>query len=555
MPVNPYVPTGSGVLKTEILIDNKNNGLDGLMLEAEVNFELNKIPSARFTFVASNLDNNNGTTMESDSLALNSEIEFSVFVNDQKKTLYKGIIKSIEKKQLATRITIKIECRDKAFKMTFNPPETETNELTFDDHLEAAANGLTIDSSLTGQEWGQEKISRNPATLPWDFILAYLDSAGIMMAARNGELKGIDITQTATEKYNAENGINIFSFSGKTDNTKLFKKVSVEYWDPASQSIQKTEAEQEAEYENNKIIRLNENRFSQGTITRVANAALKKSALSAIYGHVLTFGNLEAFAGDYMLCNKVHPEIDNKPVIIWREHHIIEKGIWKTEYTFGLENVNNFSDSVNPQLQNPQVQLGQSNLVPGLQIGTVIQIEEDPLNEFRIKVRIPAMAETGEGVWARLANIYGSSETGSFFIPDVDDEVILGCLGNNPDNPVILGSLYSSAHVPPFTVTADNFIKGFVTKGGNKIVIDDEKKVIELSTEKGNKLLISDELKGLSLEDENKNKILMNKDGITIESSKDIIMKAKGNFQAEAKEFKIKASGNLEMKGSMIKLN
>ncbi len=555
MPVNPYVPTGQGVLKTEILIGTENNGLDGLLVDAEVNFEMNKIPSARFTFVASNLENNNGITMASDSLVLNSEIEFNIFVNDKKKTLYKGVIRSIEKKQLATRITIKVECRDKAYKMIFNPAETETNELTFDDHLEAAANGLTIDSSLTGQEWGQEKISRNPATVPWDFIVAYLDSVGVMMAVRNGVLKGIDITQSAVEKYNAENGINVFSFSGKTDVTKLYKKVSVEYWDPASQSLQKTEAEQEAEYDNNKIIRLNENRFSQGTITRIANGALKKSVHSSIYGQVLTFGNLEAVAGDYMVSSKAYAEIDGKPVIIWRERHIIESGVWKTEYTFGIESVNNFSDFVNPQMQNPQVQLGQSNMVPGLQIGTVIQIEEDPLNEFRIKVRIPAMAETGEGVWARLANIYGSSEMGSFFIPDVDDEVILGCLGNNPDNPVILGSLYSSAHVPPFTITADNFIKGFVTKAKNKIVIDDEKKSIEISTEKGNKLLISDEEKGLVLEDENKNRIVMNKDGITIESSKDIIMKAKGNFQAEAKEFKIKASGNLEMKGSMIKLN
>ena len=57
------------------------------------------------------------------------------------------------------------------------------------------------------------------------------------------------------------------------------------------------------------------------------------------------------------------------------------------------------------------------------------------------------------------------------------------------------------------------------------------------------------------ISDENKNKIVMNKDGITIDSSKDVIIKAKGNIQIEGVQNTIKASGIMELKGSMIKLN
>ena len=554
MPIQPYIPD-SGVLKFEILVPDKNEGLDSLLMDAEVHFELNKIPSAKFRFTASNQDINNGEKLASDTLKEKDEITFNIFSGNTKKTLFKGIIKSVEKVQTENQIYTKIECKDKTFGMTFPAAAAEINDQTFDDKLGLLAKNIQVDASLTGKEWGKEKITHNSSTLPWDFVLAYFDSIGIAIAAKNGELKGVDILEAGTEKYFAENGINVFSFSGKSDDSKKLKKATIEYWDPGSQSMQKSEAEQDAVNPNIKTISLNENRFSQGTIKRMVDTLLKKSDLRTIQGKVLTFGNLQAGVGDYMMCNKVNSKIDNKLLFITAEHHIIENANWKTEYTFGLEAESTFAESTGKQVGNPQAQIGQTNAISGLLIGIVLKIEEDPLNEFRIKVRIPALSANGDGIWARLATLNASTEMGSFFIPNVNDEVILGCLGNNPDTPVILGSVYSSAIKPPFPIAKENYIKGFVTKEGTKIVLDDEKKVIELSTKKGNKLLITDDQKGFILEDENKNKIIMNQDGITIESSKDLIMKAKGNIQMESAAAKMKASGNMELKGSMIKLN
>jgi hypothetical protein len=67
--------------------------------------------------------------------------------------------------------------------------------------------------------------------------------------------------------------------------------------------------------------------------------------------------------------------------------------------------------------------------------------------------------------------------------------------------------------------------------------------------------MISDDSKGFVLEDENKNKIIMNNDGITLESSKDIILKATGNLQMEGLQTSMKASASAEIKGAIIKLN
>lgn len=553
MPVTPYI-SDNEVLQFQITA-GALTGLESLLLDADVSFELNKIPTARFTFKASNLDLTQEQPLESENIEPESELLFEINVKGKKKTLFSGIVKSVEKKYARDSSVIKIECKDNAYKLTAGTAEQQTNELTFDEQLEALAQSLTIDGTITGKSWGSELMTMNTSVSPWDFILSYLDAVGIQMACRNGTLAGVDILGTQEEKYNAKNGTNVFGFSAKADPTKKLSKVSIDFWDPASQSVQKVEAEQNADTVNVKSIKISENRFSQSVLTLMADAALKKSELTVLHGKITTFGNLEAAMGNTLTCTQVHRLFDDKTLLISGERHIIENGNWKTEYTIGVESGDAFANIALSQAKNVQAQLGQVNHISGLAVGTVLQLEEDPLSEFRIKVRIPSMAENGEGVWARLATLNASSEMGSFFIPDVDDEVLVGCIDGNPDNPVILGSLYSSAHVPPYTITQDNFIKGFTTKTGNKIRLDDENNVLEFSTEKGNKILISDQDKGLVLEDENKNKLILNDKGITIESSKDIIIKAKGNLTAEAAAFKMKASGNMELKGSMIKLN
>lgn len=554
MRAQPYIPADD-LLNLEFLTDGTNNGLDTLLMEGQVSFELNKIPSAKFTFIGSNADVDQEMVQPTDDLKKGQQIEVKVKVDNKPQTLFKGFIKSIEKSISESSVTLRIECKDDAYQLTTISEERENNSQTFEDKLKLFTKGLTLSDTLSGKEWGQENISHNIHTIPWDYLVGFLDSIGMMVNVRNGEFNALDILEAVPEeKYAAENGINVFAFSGREDESKKLSKASIEYWDSSSQSMEKIEAEQDAE-NNIKTLTLNESRFLTSTMTRMANTFLKKSVHAVIQGNITTFGNLEAKAGDFLICNKISKEIDQKKLLISKEFHTFENASWKTEYTLGLESVQSFTETNSPSIPAQQAQTGQTNSVSGLQIGVVTQIEEDPDNQFRIKVRIPALSENGEGVWARLANVFSGNEMGSFFIPNVDDEVIVGCLGNNPDTPIILGSLYSSQNAMPFPIEKENYTKAFVTKEGTKIQLDDEKKSIELSTKKGNKLLISDDEKGFVLEDENGNKILMNADGITLDSSKDLILKAKMDFKMDSAKAALSASATMELKGSMIKLN
>ena len=163
---------------------------------------------------------------------------------------------------------------------------------------------------------------------------------------------------------------------------------------------------------------------------------------------------------------------------------------------------------------------------------------------------------------------------GSFFYPEIGDEVILGFMNDDPREPVILGMLYSknADGKPPIEPTEDNFIKGIYTKEKLKLVFDDEKKTVTIETPGGNKIFIADDDDSvITLTDSNNNKIEMTKDGIDITSGKDIKMKATGDITIEGvnitisadAQFKAEGSAGVEMsssatavlKGSIVQIN
>ena len=143
-----------------------------------------------------------------------------------------------------------------------------------------------------------------------------------------------------------------------------------------------------------------------------------------------------------------------------------------------------------------------------------------------------------------MVHLYATNKAGSFFIPEVGDEVLLGFLNNDPRFPVILGMMYSKKNAPPYTPDKKNPIKAFVTKNQLKMVFEDEKKNIIIETPSKNIITISDENKKITIEDQNKNKIEMSSSGIVMDSPKDINIKAKGKINIEAMQnITIKSSG------------
>src|SRR4029079_19624165 len=136
-------------------------------------------------------------------------------------------------------------------------------------------------------------------------------------------------------------------------------------------------------------------------------------------------------------------------------------------------------------------------------------------------------------IWARLATLDAGKSRGTYFRPEIGDEVVVGFLGDDPRNPVVLGMFHSSAKPAPEAAKDDNHHKGYVSREKMKFTFDDEKKVIVLETPGGNKMTLSEEEKGVVLQDQHGNKITLNDSGMLIESVKDLTLKAAKDLKIE----------------------
>ena len=153
----------------------------------------------------------------------------------------------------------------------------------------------------------------------------------------------------------------------------------------------------------------------------------------------------------------------------------------------------------------------------------------------------------------------------------VGDEVVVGFLDADPRFPVVLGQLHSSAKPAPVPGADDNHLKGYVSRSGITLGFDDEKVAVVVETPAGNSLVLSEDAKTASLTDQHGNKVVLDDAGITLESSKDLVLKASGNLSLTGTQVEVAAqstlkvegqasvginsSGTLTVKGSLVQIN
>jgi uncharacterized protein involved in type VI secretion and phage assembly len=194
-----------------------------------------------------------------------------------------------------------------------------------------------------------------------------------------------------------------------------------------------------------------------------------------------------------------------------------------------------------------------SGLLPaisGLQIGIVSQLEEDPDGEDRILVQIPIINNEEQGIWCRVASLDAGENRGAFFRPEIEDEVIIGFINQDPNDAVVLGMLHSSAKPSPITASDDNHEKGFVTRSEMKVLFDDDKKSINISTPAGKVISLDEDAGTIVIEDDNSNVITIDDSGIMLESAGDIGIKASGDVSIEGTNVNITANAEFKAEGS-----
>src|SRR5258707_6963714 len=129
----------------------------------------------------------------------------------------------------------------------------------------------------------------------------------------------------------------------------------------------------------------------------------------------------------------------------------------------------------------------------GIVIGLVLDLN-DPENLARVRVKFPHLNEEPSD-WARLATPMAGKGRGTFFRPEVDDEVLVAFEHGDPRRPYIVGALWSKTDTPPPDDgnTTQNNWRQLVSRSGHIIRFDDtsgKEKIEIIDKDKSRKVVI-----------------------------------------------------------------
>lgn len=104
----------------------------------------------------------------------------------------------------------------------------------------------------------------------------------------------------------------------------------------------------------------------------------------------------------------------------------------------------------------------------------------DLLGEARVQISLPWAA--GLAPWARIATTMAGFERGTYFIPQIGDEVLVAFNQGDITEPYIIGGLWNSIDRPPSLLPTDPVMKRIIrTPIGQEVVFDDSTDTITIS--------------------------------------------------------------------------
>lgn len=550
-------PKISGKFSFEVETGGDSVSNNQQVLSITVFKAVNKIPSAKIVIADGFTLEKGESIADNDHFKLGKTVVISAGYNNNNKPVFEGIIikQSIERNSKCRQIVL--ECKDVAVKLTVGEKDRGFSDTKDSEIIEEVLNAYKnspgvgaveakIDNKKDARK--QEKIT------DWDFLLKLAQENGAMLFADKGM---ISVTVPDMDKKPAlalEYGTSILEFKASSDARDRQQAVKTAVWDPATQKF--IEVESEVQQDNavqdetvtgitTEIRTVAAETYSEQEAQVKADAAMLRSRLAQKKGSVKTFGFSDISPGDLVELKKVGKRFNGKAFVAAVRHEIGKgKRGWITELQIGLD-----TDSPTPRKLTTANTAGETATTAGLQIGKVTQLQDDPKGEDRIEIKIPGVKDNSEEVWARVACMDAGENRGTFFRPEIDDEVVLGFLNNDPRYPVVLGMLNSSAKPAPLKAEDKNPEKGFITREAIKLIFNDEKKTVKIETPNGNTVILSDEDGTVTLKDENRNRVVMDTNGITLESGKDLTMKAQGDIKIEGINMELAAQAQFKGTG------
>ncbi len=527
------------------------------VLSITVNKEVNRIPSATIIVVDGEASKQTFAISSTGDFEPGKEIEIKAGYKGTEETIFKGIVIKHGIKIRDKTSALIVECKDKAVKMSVICKNKYYKDVKDSDVIEQLIDQYSLDKDVAATQVQQKELVQFNTT-DWDFLMCRVDANGLLCMPSDGKVTVAKPDFSSGSVLTVQFGSTVHDFDAEIDARLQFSGVKAVAWSQSDQAVDTLDAADPGVPETGNLSAstlsnvigtdefqlIHSGSLDQQELQQWADAKLLRQRMAKIRGRVTADGTSAVTPGKMIHIDGVGDRFVGD-VYVTAVRQEIQKGNWLTTMQFGVD-PEWFAQSY--EVQQPMA----GALLPaiqGLQIGIVTKLESDPDGENRIQVRVPVIDTNDDGIWSRVCTLDAGNNRGTFFLPEIGDEVIVGFINNDPRHAVILGMLNSSKNPAALTAADKNDQKGYTSRSGMKMIFDDDKKSIDIETPAGNKVLISEDQKTIQLTDQNGNKITMDKDGIKIESIKDLTLKSPNEFNASGMNATLKADSQATFKG------
>ncbi|MGB3467397.1 MAG: type VI secretion system tip protein VgrG [Cyclobacteriaceae bacterium] len=532
-----------------------------LPLSVEVYHEYNRIPSAELRYADGHIPSGKFEILDNEFFRLGNEIRIAVSdKRGKEEAIFRGFVhhKTLELNKTAPVLIISLQ--HKASRMT-----NKRKNAVYPDALDSEiiskllkAHGL---ASKQRNDLVQTKVRHKQMVqyyvTDWDFMVSRAEANALFV---NVEMDHVAIVKPEISE-NEEIALDlnlqsVYDFDLKADTSDQFAQVGSMGWNESKQELT------DSQY--GKDFPLNQGSYDIKSFSKVFDASEKtqvsavpvlpaelqawsdakvlKSKLALVKGWIKVQGLPGVKVGDTVKLTGFSNSFSGKNIISAIRHEV-SPGRWVTYLQIG---VSACWFSTKKEV-NDTPAAGLLPAVNGLQIGIIKSYEHETNGAFRVKVFVPAFGIGQNTVWAKLSALDAGTGHGTYFMPEIDDEVIVGFLNDDPRHAVILGSVHHSFNRFPDNYLAESGSKGIFTRSGLQMNFNDQLNKITIGVGNDREIVIDDKENKIAISDQSGNRIELRDNGITIESAEHLSIKCRGNLD-------IDSGGAVKIKGQSIDL-
>ena len=562
MPAERTLPTAAAHREFTVLVGGQALPREHQLLAASIQHHANHIGSARLVYADGAASSGDFALSASDTFKPGAELEVHAGAGGSATLLFKGLVVSQRLKvRDASAAQLVVECRHAAVRLSLRRNSKSWFDSTDGDvitELLGGHAGTVAATAVSHEQLVQHDLS------DWDFIVTRARANGQWVFTRDGSVHTAAPALTGSALATLQFGATLLEFEAEAQARGQMAASQSISWSADDQALSEQDgasptfrppgnlsSDDAASALGQDQAAAHHAGLADSEAAAWASARWQHSRVDFISGRAKCEGFAPVQPGDVLELAGVGARFSGKVLCTGVRHDLDPAQGWKVHLQFGGLQPD---PALQQRLQAQRVSLLVAP-VSGLQIGVVTD-NEDPQGNFRVRVKLPLVADD-EGVWARVGCLDAGNDRGLLIRPEIGDEVVLGFLDADPRAPVLLGMLHSSAKAAPLTPSNDNHQKGFISRSGMKWLFDDDKKVLTLSTPAGNSVVLSEDDKAITLKDQHGNSIKLDAEGITLDSTKAVTLKAgtecafeaTSSFAIKAANLKLEASASAELKG------